>query len=154
METTPQKVDIQIVKSVVSALFPDYWKQTEACLSVVATLLLEKNANPTSLILIGPPAAGKTTVLDFFNDKSIIYRCDSFTSKAFVSGYAKKSKETLGKDVDLLGRFEKKCFIVPDFGVFFGKRKDDRSETLGILTRLLDGNGLVLADGVQGERKQ
>ena len=65
--TQAKKIDIQTVKSVVSALFPDYWKQTDYsyCLSVVATLLLEKNANPTSLILIGPPAAGKTTSFGF-----------------------------------------------------------------------------------------
>ncbi len=153
MENVNQEVTIQDVESIVCSLFPDYWKPTEACLATVATLLLEKNANPTSLILVGPPSSGKTTVLDFFTNKEIIYRCDSFTSRAFVSGYAKKTREALEKDVDLISRFEKKCFIVPDFGVFFGKRKDDRSETLGILTRLLDGHGLVFADGVQGERK-
>src|SRR5277367_1387877 len=96
--------NFETVKNTVQRLFSEYWKQTEACLATVATLLLEKNANPTSLILIGPPGYGKTTILDFFTNKEIIYRCDSFTSKSFVSGYAKKTREALEKDVDLISR--------------------------------------------------
>ena len=147
------KVTIDEVKKVVISNFPEYWPMTEACMATVATLLLKNNSNPTALVLIGEPSKGKTTVLELFEElEGIAYLTDQFTPKAFVSHYAKTSSEDLQK-TDLLHRVIKKCLIVPDFGVIFGRRKEDLNESLGILTRVLDGKGLSSDSGVHGQRK-
>jgi hypothetical protein len=148
-----KKVTIEEVKSMVKKDFPESWKQAEACLATIATLLLKNNANPTSLVLIGRPSAGKTTVLDFFKvSEDIIYRSDNFTPKAFVSHFADKKRDQIG-EIDMLRRIEHKCLVIADLGVMFGKRKEDLAENLGILTRALDGSGLTTDSGVYGQRK-
>jgi len=145
--------NIEDLKVEVSRHFPRYWIAIEACLVTIATLLLKDNSNPTSLLLIGRPSSGKTTVLELFKDaKDITYFSDNFTPKAFLSHYANKDKASLEK-IDLLRRIVKKCLIVPDFGVIFGKKKEDLRENLGILTRVLDGAGLSTDTGVQGRRE-
>ena len=63
METTSQKVDIQMVKSVVSTSFPELWLQTEACLSTMVTLLLKNNSNPTALVLLGKASVPNFLIL-------------------------------------------------------------------------------------------
>lgn len=143
---------LEDVKKVVVSYFPKLWRPLEACLSTVATLMIKNNSNPTSIILEGVPSSGKGTVLDFLRDLKMVYWSDHFTPKSFVSHYANKDKEALNK-VDFLQRVKQKCLIVPDFGVLFGKRADDVKENLGILTRVLDGQGLSIDTGVHGQRK-
>jgi len=153
MSEINEKITIEDVKNMVKKDFPESWKQAEACLATIATLLLENNANPTSLVLIGRPSAGKTTVLDFFNvSEDIVYRSDNFTPKAFVSHYADKKRDQIA-DIDMLKRIEHKCLVIADLGVIFGKRKEDLEENLTILTRALDGSGLRTDSGVYGQRK-
>jgi hypothetical protein len=53
----------------------------------------------------------------------------------------------------MLKRINQKCFIVCDLGVIFSKRREDLAESLSILTRVLDGDGLSVDGGVHGQRK-
>ena len=153
METTSQKVDIQQVKSVVSTSFPELWLQTEACLSTMVTLLLKNNSNPTALVLLGKASAGKSTVLKFFRGMDeLVYSSDNFSPKALLTQYANKDKKAL-EEVDMLTRIQKKCFIVFDLGPIFSKRFEDLKDTLSVLTRALDGDGLSMDGGVHGQRK-
>ena len=143
---------IENVKQTVKNNFPKLWVPTEACLATITTLLLKNNANPTALVLVGQASTGKTTVLFFIkNSDDITYHSDYFTPKAFMSHYAKKSPKERAK-IDMLPRIKNKCLVVPDLGVIFGKRKEDLSENLSILTRVLDGDGLATDSGTEGRK--
>lgn len=127
------------------------WLLTDACLSTIATLLLEDNVNPCGLNLIGSPSCGKTTVLSFFDVEGITYKCDSFTPAAFVS-HSSNVKEKELSNIDLLPRIKHKCIIIPELGPIFLKRKEDLVENFAILTRVFDGQGLETDTGSKGRR--
>lgn len=148
-----ENLNIENVKQVIKNNFPKLWLPTEASFATIATLLLKNNANPTALVLVGQASTGKTTVLFFFkNLNDITYHSDYFTPKAFLSHYAKKSAKERAK-IDMLPRIKEKCLIVPDLGIIFGKRKEDLSENLSILTRVLDGDGLATDSGTEGRKE-
>ena len=128
------------------------WFITDACLSVVATLLLEDIANPTGLNLIDSPSTAKTTILSwFYGIEGITYKTDNFTPASFVSHSSNVRKEDLPK-VDLLPRIQHRCIIVPELAPIFQKRKDDLIENISILTRVFDGQGLETDSGARGRR--
>lgn len=82
------------VQTTIMRHFPYLWPAVEAGLSTCATLLLSDNSNPVALIYVGPPSAGKTTVVSMFegvtvNGQDLCYRSDKFTTAAFVSQSAK-----------------------------------------------------------------
>jgi hypothetical protein len=54
--------------------------------------------------------------------------------------------------VDLLTRIRYRTPIVRDLGSVFGAKDDDLIKSLGILTRVLDGEGLETDSGVPGQR--
>lgn len=146
------EITIDELRTIVETNFPNRWRETEACLSVIATLLLEDIVNPTGLNLIGPPAAEKTTVLSFFYGlNEITYKTDQFTPKAFVTHSAQVKAENLAK-IDLLPRIKAKCMIVPELAPIFGKRKEDLLENISILTRVFDGEGYSSDSGARGRR--
>jgi hypothetical protein len=128
------------------------WFVTDACLSVIATLLLEDITNPTGLNLIGSPSTEKTTILSWFYDiEGITYKTDSFTPASFVSHSSNVKEKDLPK-IDLLPRIQFKCIIVPELAPIFQKRKEDLIENISILTRVFDGQGLETDSGARGRR--
>jgi hypothetical protein len=132
--------------------FPEVVSETIVCLSVAASLLLQDQQNPVAVNLEGVPSSLKTTVVDFFgaaDDKC--YRSDKFTPKSFVSHSASISREKL-QEVDLLPRIRHKVFLVPELAPLFGLRNEDLVESFSILTRVLDGQGLLTDSGVHGRR--
>jgi len=146
-----KKTTIEEVKSVVLTNFPDVWNEAKACMSVIATLLLEDLSDPTGLNLIGSPSSKKTTVLDFFyNLEGITFNTDNFTPKSFVS-HANIKKEEL-EEIDLLPKIKDRCMIIPELAPIFGKRKEDLVENMSILTRVFDGRGLWTDSGSKGHR--
>jgi hypothetical protein len=103
-------------------------------------------------VLVDVPSAGKTITLNFFAEiDQLTYATDKFTPAAFVSNAANVSKDKLA-EVDLLPRIKNKAFIIRDLATIFSKRDDDLNELLGILTRVLDGEGLNTECGVHGAR--
>jgi hypothetical protein len=140
------------VYRVVGENFPEVVSETIVCLSVAASLLLQDQQNPVAVNLEGVPSSLKTTVVDFFgaaDDKC--YRSDKFTPKSFVSHSASISREKL-QEVDLLPRIRHKVFLVPELAPLFGLRNEDLVESFSILTRVLDGQGLLTDSGVHGRR--
>lgn len=124
----------------------------EAALSVTAQLLINDIYNPFPLVFIGPPSSGKTTVLNFFCElDGVAYTTDKFTSSAFITNAMSVKTSELSKK-DLLPRIRRKVLILRDLGTIFSKRDDDLQESLGILTRVLDGEGLQTDTGPHGER--
>lgn len=91
-------LELQAVREVIEKYFPHLWPAVEVGLSTCATLLLADNDNPVAVIYVGPPSAGKTTVVRMFdgakfNSQDICYRSDMFTPAAFVSQSAKATSE-------------------------------------------------------------
>lgn len=146
------KIDVQGFETIIKTHFPNLWRPTVISLSCAATLLLKDNSNPVGVIFMGSPSSGKTTVLDFFRGLSdIVYHTDHFTAKAFVTHSANVKEDELSK-IDLLPRIRHKLVVVPELSPLFGKRKDDLLETIAILTRLFDGQGLTTDSGTRGQR--
>jgi hypothetical protein len=99
------------------------------------------------------PSAGKTIAVNFFADiRELAYPTDKFTPASFVSNAANVAKNKL-REIDLLPRIQYKLFIIRDLAPLFSKREDDLNECLGILTRVLDGEGLNTDSGIHGQRE-
>jgi hypothetical protein len=147
-----QSANISDWRSVIEANFPGLVGPAEICLSVVAQLLLNDVANPFALALVDVPASGKTITLNFFDGANeLTYTTDNFTPASFVSHASNVKREELGT-VDLLPRIRYRTLIVRELGSIFGAKDDDLIKSLGILTRVLDGEGLETDSGVHGRR--
>ena len=139
-------------KETVERCFPKGWQCVEACLSVVATLLLEDAQDPVALILQGPPASLKTTILSFFPSAlDVVYRSDKFTPASFVSHHASARKQRL-EGIDLLPRIRHKALVTPELAPLFRGGEEALTSTFSVLTRVLDGQGLITDSGVHGQR--
>lgn len=132
--------------------FPDLLVPAEIIMSIITQILILDITNPFGIVLVGNPSSGKTIVINFFADlEDITYCSDKFTAASFVSNAANVKKEKLDK-IDLLPRIRFKTFLVRDMATFFSKREEDLTESIGIMTRLLDGEGLSTDTGVHGQR--
>jgi hypothetical protein len=104
------------------------------------------------LAFVDPPASGKTIALNFFTKpEELSYTTDYFSAAAFVSHATNVRREELSS-VDLLPRIRFKTAIVRELNSILGAKEDDLIKTMGILTRVLDGEGLETDSGVHGRR--
>ena len=147
-----QSVSFERWRGVIRENFPILLRPAEVCLSVVAQLLLNDVSNPFAIALVDVPSSSKTITLNFFDGPTeLTYTTDNFTPASFVSHASNLKREDLG-DVDLLPRIRYHTLIVRDLGSIFGANDDDLIKSLGILTRVLDGEGLETDSGVHGRR--
>ena len=137
-------------KVVVGEHFPGLVPPVAACVATACSLILNDLSNCSALVLIGQPSSSKTTILEFINP-SFVYLSDNFTPRAFVTHAANIKKADLEK-IDLLPRLKHKLWMVKDLAPIFSKRLDDLTETVGMLTRILDGRGYQSDSGAQGQR--
>lgn len=139
-------------KYVIEKNFPELMFPAELCASIVSQILVHEIANPFAMVLIGVPSGGKTICLNFFDAiEELTYATDKFTPASFVSNASNVAREKLS-DIDLLPRIKNKAFLIRDLATLFSKREDDLNECLGILTRVLDGEGLSTDTGIHGRR--
>lgn len=132
--------------------FPDCAFAAEVGLSVISQLLIKDITNPFALVLVDVPSSGKTITINFFDGlEGLTYASDKFTPASFVSNAVNVNREKLA-EIDLLPRLRYHLFLVRDLATLFSKREDDLQECLGILTRVLDGEGLKTDSGIHGER--
>lgn len=132
--------------------FPELLIPAKAGLSVMTQMLIKDISNCFALVLVDVPSSGKTITLNFFDDiPSLSYSTDSFTPASFVSNAANVKKEKL-PDIDLLPRIRRKMVLLRDMGTIFSDRDDDLMKNLGILTRVLDGEGYATETGIHGRR--
>ena len=144
-------VTIAEVRTALDTHFPGLWPAAEVCLSVPHTLLLADNANPVGVNLVDVPASEKSTLLDLFAVDGIVYRCDGFSPKAFVTHTASAKRGDLD-EIDLLPRIRYRVIVVPELAPIFGARQEDLLQNVSILTRIFDGRGLITDSGVHGRR--
>ena len=140
-------------KNTIKSYFPDCAFPAEVILSIITQLLINDVTNPFALVLVDVPSAGKTITINFFAGiKDLTYPTDKFTAASFVSNATNVKKEQL-KDIDLLPRIRYMLFLIRDLAPLFGERDDDLLKSLGILTRVLDGEGLQTDSGIHGQRE-
>jgi hypothetical protein len=152
VDAPDEPVRLEQWRDTIEANFPSLVRPAEVCLSVVAQLLINDVSNPFALALVDVPSSGKTITLNFFaGEKELTYTSDNFTPAAFVSHASNVKREDLGK-VDLLPRIRHRTLIVRELGSVFGAKDDDLIKSFGILTRVLDGEGLQTDSGVHGQR--
>ena len=133
--------------------FPDLAFAAEIGLSIIAQILIHDISNPFALVLVDVPSSGKTITINFFQDADgLTYASDKFTPASFVSNATNVKKKDLPK-IDLLPRLQYRMFLLRDLATLFSKRDDDLAECLGLLTRVLDGEGLNTDSGVHGQRQ-
>lgn len=145
-------IDFDEWKRVISDRFPDLLIPAEIGLSVIAQLLIKDITNPFGLVYVDVPSSGKTIVLNFFSlIKDFIYSTDNFTAASFVSHATNRARESL-KSIDILPKVVYKTLIIRDLAPLFGQRDDDLLKSMGLLTRIFDGEGLETTSGVHGKR--
>ena len=132
----------------------DKWLYMEACLSAVCTLFLKDNKNPLGLIIIGPSAGSKSTILNMFKylPNNLTHHTDKFTPASFLTQATNVPQEKL-ESIDLIRKLPNRILLVPDLVSMFGKKEQEVKESLSILTRVMDGDGLSNDGGVQGHRE-
>lgn len=139
------------VQKVIEREFPGLWNATETCLSVTAQLKIADVANCLLLIFVGAPSSRKTTMLSWFDGLDITYRSDGFSPASFVSHFAGASKKRLA-EIDLLPRVKNKILLTPELLTTFNAPFETLNHNMGILTRVLDGQGYTSDSGVHGQR--
>lgn len=152
IEKLEKEVTYKDWQMIVKQYFPDLVFPAEYGLAILAQILITDITNPFSLVLVDVPSAGKTIAINFFSEiEGLTYATDKFTPASFVSNAANVSMEKLA-DIDLLPRLKHKMFLLRDLATLFSKRDEDLNECLGLLTRVLDGEGLNTDTGVHGKR--
>ncbi len=127
------------------------WLPLEFTLSVKCILNIKDITLPFAGIILGAPSTHKTVSLTMLNIWPQTFYTDSFTSRSLVSHSTAVSKEEL-EDIDMLPRWKHKLVLLPELAPIFTARDDDLTQLLGILTRVLDGNGYESDSGAHGHR--
>jgi len=132
--------------------FPTLAFAAETCLSVICQLRIEDVHNPFCLGLIDRPGSGKTVTVDFFSGcGNLVKMTDEFTPNSFVTNIAGRTEDQL-KKIDLLPKIKDKTLLIREMGCINNAQEERLRQLLGILTRVLDGEGLIRDSGTHGER--
>ena len=148
-QTRKQKFDT-LYKTVCQNI-PSIWLPLEFTLSVKCILNIADITLPFAGIILGAPSTHKTVSLTMLNIWPQTFYTDSFTSRSLVSHSTAVSKEDL-KDIDMLPRWKNELVLLPELAPIFTAKDDDLTQLLGILTRVLDGNGYESDSGAHGHR--
>jgi hypothetical protein len=136
---------------VVRKNLPSLWHSFEFGLSIMNILNIKDCTLPFAGIVLGKPSSLKTVGIELFRKSRHTFYTDKFSSKSFVSHSTGVPKEQL-VEIDLLPKIKNKCFLTPELAPTFAAKDDDLIETLGILTRILDGHGYESDSGAHGHR--
>lgn len=156
-EATPSADTITIaeVRDTIQRHFPKLWGIVEVGIANFSTLLLKNNSNCSAIVIEGDSSCGKNTALKMFypskDTAHLLYRSDDFTPKCFVSHHANKSEKERQK-ADMLPKLSRKMLVYSDLQTTFSKREEDQTESLGMLGKVLDGEGLTRDTGTCGQR--
>jgi len=130
---------------------PSLWDSLEFEISVQKILNIKDCTLPFAGIVLGMPSSLKTVGIEMFRKWKQSFYTDNFSAKSFVSHSTAVKREELEK-IDLLPRIKNKFFLTPELSPTFTKKDDDLIEILGILTRVLDGQGYESDTGAHGHR--
>ena len=130
---------------------PNLWPALEFELSIQKILNIKDCTLPFAGIILGVPSSLKTQCIELLRSWPNTFYTDNFSAKSFVSHTTAVPKEML-EEIDLLPKIKNKCFLTPELAPTFAAKDDDLIQILGIMTRILDGNGYESDSGAQGHR--
>lgn len=140
------------LQRVINQNLPHVWASIELELAVKSILHIKGCNLPFAAIILGAPSTSKTFGIELFRNEDVAFYTDKFTPKSFVShSTSVKNKQELEK-IDLLPKIKDKLFLTPELSPIFSARDDDLLEILGIMTRVLDGQGYENDSGAYGHR--
>jgi DNA-binding transcriptional ArsR family regulator len=139
------------LKTVTLENIPLLWPGLEFGLSVKSILNIKGCTLPFAGFLLGVPSSTKTLAVEAFRESDNTYYTDNFSPKSLVSHNSGLSEEKL-KEIDLLPKIKNKFFLTPELAPVFSMKDDDLLQILGILIRILDGNGYESDTGACGHR--
>ncbi|MGA7899932.1 MAG: hypothetical protein WCA39_13845 [Nitrososphaeraceae archaeon] len=141
----------QDLKSVIERKIPNLWPGLEFELSILRILNLNGCTLPFAGIILGPPSSFKTQVIELLRNWPYTFYTDNFSAKSFVSHTTAVPRDQLAQ-IDLLPKIKNRCFLTSELAPTFAARDDDLVQILGIMTRILDGNGYESDSVAQGHR--
>jgi len=141
----------QYLRSVVNKNIPNLWPALEFELSIQKILNIKDCTLPFAGIILGPPSSLKTQCIELLRNWPDTFYTDNFSARSFVSHTTAVAKDQLAQ-IDLLPKIKNKCFLTPELAPTFAAKDDDLIQILGIMTRILDGNGYESDSGAQGHR--
>ena len=130
---------------------PQLRLQIELQLSVKSILNIKDCTLPSAVIVLGAPSSLKTQGIELFRKWPTTYYTDKFSARSFVSHNTSVKKEQL-QEIDMLPKIKDKIFLTPELAPTFAAKDDDLVETLGIITRVVDGHGYFSNSGAHGGR--
>jgi hypothetical protein len=125
--------------------------QIELQLSVKSILHIKDCTLPLAVIVLGAPSSLKTQGIELFRKWPTTYYTDNFSARSFVSHNTSVKREQL-QEIDLLPKIKNKIFLTPELAPMFASKDDDLILILGIITRVLDGQGYFSNSGAHGGR--
>jgi len=139
------------LREVTQRNMPSLWTGLEFALSVKTILNIRDCTLPFAGIILGPASSLKTICIELFRGTDNTFYTDNFSAKALVSHNSAIAKDKL-KDVDMLPKIKNKFFLTPELAPTFAQKEEELIQTLGIMTRILDGHGYESDTGAQGHR--
>ena len=135
----------------INEYFPTMTLLLDFELSVKTILNIQDITLPFMGIVFAVPSSLKTKFFRLLRKLWYSYYTDKFTARSFVSHSANVTKDKL-HEIDMLPHIKDKILLTPELSALFSKKDDDVKEELGIITRVLDGEGLETNSGVHGKR--
>lgn len=157
-ESSPLEGRLSEVTGTVNEHFPGLGSWAAAILTVFAVRCFQNIEQPTALIGVGVPSAGKSTPLtwvlpvderDPLTDH--VYRSDGFTAASFVSHRVDRSPRAL-EDSDLLPKIKDKVLVTRELSPVFRGKRNELAQRFSMLTSVMDGMGYVSDSGAHGRR--
>ena len=139
------------LQDMINRNLPNLWRALEFELSIQKILNIKDCTLPFAGIILGVPSSLKTQCIELLRSWPNTFYTDNFSAKSFVSHTTAVPKEMLA-EIDLLPKIKNKCFLTPELAPTFAAKDDDLIQILGIMTRILDGNGYESDSGAQGHR--
>ena len=141
----------QILDAKVNEYFPQMQLLLDFELAIKKILNIQDITLPFMGIVFAVPSSLKTAFFKFLRKLWYSYYTDKFTARAFVSHSANLPKDKL-VEIDMLPQIKDKILLTPELSALFTGKDDDVREQFGIITRILDGEGLETNSGVHGKR--
>ena len=139
------------LKKTVIENIPEIWSGLEFELSALRILNILGCNLPFIGLILGRPSSCKTQIISLLSKWYCAYYTDDFTAKSFVSHNTSVSKEELA-EIDMLPKIKNRLFLTPELAPIFTVKDEDLNKTLGIITRIADGQGFKSNSGAHGQR--
>ena len=139
------------LKDTVNRIYPNTWSIIQFIIAVKTIINIEDNKLPFLGIIIALPSSLKTTFMNYFRIYNHTFYSDSFTPNSLISHNSALTEEQL-KKVDMIPKMKDKLVLTPELAPLFTAKDEDLKKILGLITRLLDGDGLENDSGAHGHR--